>query len=142
MGPGNERVYNRTLSGAEYYVDPYEGKYRKAMLSDVKDWTVVVDGTEEIDICTMPYYSDAGLNLSARDVRGLEVMLENTSKPVELQPYGKQNVEYMIEMGVAVNITSSDSGEYPLTLGFPIYASVDTSKSHSYVSSSCIPSFD
>jgi len=100
LEPDNERVYNRSISGGEYYIDLNNGKYRKAVFSDVKDWARLVDGMEGIDICTMPYYSDASLNMSARDVRGLEILLENTSKHIELQPYGKQNVEYMIKMGI------------------------------------------
>ncbi|MBI4186520.1 MAG: trimethylamine methyltransferase family protein [Chloroflexi bacterium] len=101
LEPGNERVYNRGMSGGEYYIDLQDGKYRKAVLSDVKDWAIATDGTKGIDICCMPYYYDPGLNVSVRDVHGFEILLENTTKPIELQPYGKKNIEYMIEMCLA-----------------------------------------
>jgi trimethylamine--corrinoid protein Co-methyltransferase len=98
---GSGREYTRTMTGGEYYIDLNDGKYRKATLSDAKDWAVVVDGMEDIDICTLPYYYDANLNMSARDVHGLEIMLENTGKHILVDSYGKQNVEYMIKLGIA-----------------------------------------
>lgn len=108
-----KRLYKRSMTGAEGYIDLQTGEYRKVILSDVKDWGILVDGLENIDIATPPYYSDAGLNLKARDVRALEILLENTSKPILVQPYGGKNVEFMIKLGIAERGSEQQLREKP-----------------------------
>lgn len=96
-----QNLYNRSMTGAEGWIDIKDGTYRKVVLSDVRDFAVLDDALENIHIATAPYYCDPGLNLKARDVRLLEIMLENTSKHVLMQPYGGKNTEYMIKLGLA-----------------------------------------
>lgn len=98
---GIDRKYPRTLSGCEMYIDLHSGEYRKITLSDVKDWAVLVDGLENISLCTAPYYSGQGLNPNARDVRAFEILLENTTKHILIAPYGPQNVEFCIQLAIA-----------------------------------------
>jgi trimethylamine--corrinoid protein Co-methyltransferase len=98
---GIARKYLRTLSGCEMCVDLHNGKYRKIALSDVKDWAVLVDGLENVSLCTAPYYSGQGLNPKARDVRAFEILLENTTKHILIAPYGPQNVEFCLQLAIA-----------------------------------------
>lgn len=101
IGPDNYRVYPRSISGAESYIDLHTGEYRKTRISDVKDWAILVDALENIAECTAPYYGDEGYNLQARDVRAFEILLENTTKHIVMQLYGPQNLEFCIKMAVA-----------------------------------------
>lgn len=98
MEPSSERRYSRTLGGAESYVDPHDGRYRKARMSDVKDWAILVDALENITECTTPYYNDEHLNLQARDARGFAILLENTTKHIGIQTYGQHNLEFLIDL--------------------------------------------
>jgi trimethylamine--corrinoid protein Co-methyltransferase len=100
LEPNNEETYGRSISGSEWYVDPADGKRRKVIRSDVGDFARIADALENIHIASGPYYTEANLNLKARDVCCLEILLENTSKPVLIQPYGGENTEYMIKLGV------------------------------------------
>jgi len=97
---GIKKTYARTCSGCEMYIDLYSGKYRKAELSDVKDWGVLVETLENIQICTAPYYAGTGLNLNARDVRAFELLQENISKHILMQVYGPQNLDFCIKLAV------------------------------------------
>jgi trimethylamine--corrinoid protein Co-methyltransferase len=97
VGGGGRRL-TRTLSGAEGYIDLESGKYRKARLADVKDWAVLVEGLNQLDAATVPFYFGRGVNMAARDVRGLEILWEHTRKHTTTGTYGKKNVEYLIEM--------------------------------------------
>lgn len=99
LNSDNENIYNRSMTGAEGYIDLHNEKYRKVIRSDVRDFGIVTDALENIHICTAPYYSDPGLNLNARDVCLLQIMLETTTKPILMQPYGGRNTEYMVKLG-------------------------------------------
>lgn len=101
LGAGIENTYYRSMTGAEGYIDLRTGKYRKVVYSDVKDFALVDDALENIHIVTAPYYCDSDLNLHARDVRLLEILLENTSKHILMQPYTGKNTEFMIKLGLA-----------------------------------------
>lgn len=94
-------TYYRSMTGAEGYIDLRTGKYRKVTYSDVKDFALVDDALENIHIVTAPYYCDPDRNLHARDVRLLEILLENTGKHILMQPYTGKNTEYMIKLGLA-----------------------------------------
>jgi len=117
---GNGKVHNRSMSGAEGYVDLYDRKFRKALLSDVKDFAILVDALENIHIGTAPYYSDAGLNMNARDVRCLELLLENMNKPILIQPYGEKNLQYMIKLGI---VERGSEEEFRMRPRFAVVAS-------------------
>ncbi len=101
IDPGIERLYTRSLSGMVDWRDYRDGKLRQVLRSDLKDWAYICDALENLDMASTPTYSDPGLNLNARDVGALEVLFENTTKHVELQPLGKKNLEYLIELAIA-----------------------------------------
>ena len=101
---GIDRKYLRSLSGCEMYVDLYNGEYRKISFSDVRDWAVLVDSLENVSICTVPYYSGHGINLNARDVRAFEILLENNTEHILIAPYGPQNVDYCLQLAIAIYV--------------------------------------
>ena len=101
IGPGNEKVYTRSISGAELYYDLYDGKCRKARIADVKDWAILIDALDNLHECTAPYFTEEGFNLQARDVRALEILLENSTKHIVMQAYGPKNLEYCINLALA-----------------------------------------
>ena len=99
LEPGGN-TYNRTISGAEGYIDLETGKYRLAKMSDVKDWVKLVDALENIDYFGLPYPSD--VDADTRDLRMMPVVLENTEKHFIFQPYSGEHMELMVELALAV----------------------------------------
>jgi trimethylamine--corrinoid protein Co-methyltransferase len=97
VGSGHRTVY-RTLSGAEEYMDLHSREYRKARISDVRDWAVLVDALPHLDAATIPYYAGSGVNLAVRDVQGLAILWEHTRKHTTTGTYGPKNVEYIAEL--------------------------------------------
>ena len=93
-------TYTRPIGRTEGYIDLDTRRYRKARISDVKDWTRLVDALDNISFCACPYPDD--ILLDTRDIHTLSVMLENTEKHVENVPYSGKNMKYMIELAVAV----------------------------------------
>ena len=94
----NDFVITRSYSGAEHYIDLNNNEIRKARISDVKDWYLLVYALDNIMQCATPYYYDEKSNLKARDVVAFERLLENTTKPIVLQTYGPTNLEYCIHL--------------------------------------------
>lgn len=111
LEPGGN-TYSRPLTGAEGYIDLQTHKYRHVQVSDVKDWTRLVDGLDNISYCAAPYPHDVPID--TRDIRILKVMLENTEKHVEAQPYSGKNFEYMIELVLAVMGSEEELKKRPI----------------------------
>jgi len=111
LEPGGD-IYNRPLTGAEGYIDLETEKYRLAKMSDVTDWAILVDALENIDYCTAPYPSD--VDADTRDIRILPVLLKNTEKHVEIQPYSGEDVERMVELALAVMGSEEELKKRPI----------------------------
>jgi trimethylamine--corrinoid protein Co-methyltransferase len=112
VGHAQQTLY-RTLSGAESYIDLESGEYRKALSSDVRDWAVLVDALENLDAATVPYYSGPMVNMTARDVHGLEILWENTRKHTTTGPYGPKNVRYLVELMTVERGSLSEAKKRP-----------------------------
>ncbi len=113
LDSSNGNIYNRSMTGAEGYVDIRDGKYRKVVKTDVREFALVADALENIHLCTAPYYCDPDLNLNARDVVLLQILLETVRKPILMQPYGLKNTEYMVKMGIAVRGSEEELRKRP-----------------------------
>jgi len=96
----NGKIYSRPLTGAEGYIDIDTGEYRLTKLSDVVDWVRIVDALDNISYCSVPYPNDTRTDI--RDIKLTQLMFENTKKHIEIQPYTGKNLEYIIEMALAV----------------------------------------
>jgi len=106
------KVFTRPLTGAEGYIDIDTGEYRLAKLKDVIDWIRLVDALENISYCTVPYPNDVRADI--RDIQLTQLMLENTNKHIEVQPYTGQNLEYIVEMTLAVMGSKEELKKRPL----------------------------
>lgn len=111
LEPGGE-TYCRPITGAEGYIDVETGKYRMAKMSDVKDWARLVDALNNISYCTAPYPDD--IPVDTRDIRIMQVLLENTEKHVEVQPYTGENMEYIVELALAVMGSEEELKKRPI----------------------------
>jgi len=104
-------IHSRPVTGSEGYVDLSTRAYRKALLSDTKEWARLVDGLEHVSFCAGPYPHD--VPLAARDVHAVRAMIENTEKHVELQTYSGKNMEYICRLALAVQ-TEAELRNEPL----------------------------
>ena len=90
------QVYVRNIGGCEGYVDLKSGKWRKIKAMDLKETIILVDALENIHYCAG--ISPDDIPHRTRDVYEIELMLENTDKHAHVQPYSKENVEYIIKL--------------------------------------------
>lgn len=107
----NGAVHSRPITGAEGYIDLGTRKYRKPMLSDLKDWIKVSDALGNISYCTGLYPWDVTINI--RDLYVAKSLLMNTEKHIEMQPYGGKWMEYIIKLVLTVQ-TKEELKEHPI----------------------------
>ena len=74
-------TFCRPVIGAEGYIDLDTGKYRHVQLSDVPEWTRLLDGLENISYCTEVIPPDIPMN-SGGDSQILRMVIENTDKHI------------------------------------------------------------
>ena len=112
LDANNGKTYGRTLTGGEGYIDFKTGAYRKVLLQDSKNWALIVDALDNIDLCTSPYPHD--VHLDTRDILVLKTMLEYTEKPAVVQPYGYDNLKYMIDLALTISGSKEELKNRPL----------------------------
>lgn len=112
-------TFCRPVIGAEGYIDLETGKYRHVQLSDVKDWTRLVDGLENISYCTEVIPPDIPMN-NGGDSQILRIVLENTEK--HISAYSGNNApkyfKYMVDLAIAAMGSEEEFRKRPL---FTIY---------------------
>ena len=108
----NGKIFTRPLTGAEGYIDIETGEYRLTKLKDVEDWIRLVDALDNISYVSVPYPNDVRTDI--RDIQLTQLMFENTKKHIEIQPYNGKNLEYIIEMALAVMGSKSELKERPI----------------------------
>ena len=111
LEPGG-KTYSRPLTGSEGYIDLETRQYQLAKMSDVKDWARLSDALENISYCASPYPHDVRADI--RDILVMRVLLENTEKYVEVQPYSGKSLEYMIELALAVRGSEEELKNRPI----------------------------
>ncbi len=111
LEPGGD-IFCRPTTGAEGYIDLETGEYRLATMSDLKEWTRLTDGLENIDYCGSLYPSD--VDADTRDIRMMSVMLQNTEKHFVLQPYSGEHLESMVELALAVMGSKEELKKRPI----------------------------
>jgi len=103
LSPGGI-TYTRTVTGSAGYIDDLTtGKYRKILLSDVKDWARLVDALENVNYCSGIFASD--VPLATRDIHIFIAMLENTEKHLQFsaeESGSTENFKYIIRLASAV----------------------------------------
>ena len=90
----------RSTSGAEGYIDLKSREYRTGTTTDLIEWTRLLDNMQHVDICAGFYPLDVPLD--TRDVFTVKTMLENTVKPIFLNPYDADTFQAIIDMAIAI----------------------------------------
>jgi len=109
--PGGD-FHTRPMTGGEGYIDLETREWRKVLTRDLIEWTTLADGLEHVDYVASIYPDD--MNLDTRDVHILRLLLEHSTKHVEVQPYTGMGVGYMVEMIKAVQGGSEEVKKRPL----------------------------
>ncbi|MGD9081267.1 MAG: trimethylamine methyltransferase family protein [Desulfobacterales bacterium] len=96
----NGAFHVRNGSGAFRYFDPESDVFRNVTLADVKICAQFVEALDEISFCAFPSPTDAPKQTA--DIHALKVLLENTSKHINVQPYSAESVEYLLELAQVI----------------------------------------
>ncbi len=107
-----DTIHARPTGGPDHLIDLRTDRYREITLADVAEWAVLVDALENINYVLGIYPND--VPLLTRDVRVAKVMLENTTKHIQLQPYSGINMRYIALMAEAVVGSKKQLREKPL----------------------------
>lgn len=108
-------TFCRPAIGAEGYIDLETGKYRHVRLSDVEDWTRLVDALENISYCTEIIPADTPMD-SGGDSQILRIVLENTEKHISAYcgRNARKYLKYLVELSVAVMGSEEELRKRPL----------------------------
>ncbi len=86
----------RTGTGAHGYVDPRDAKYRDLDLKAVREIAAVGSGLNQVGFLAHPFV--AGVPEITADIHSFSTMVSHANKHCWIQPYGKDNVEYLIRI--------------------------------------------
>lgn len=93
---GDSSFIMRTGTGAHGYVDPRDSKYRNLDLKAVREMAAVGSGLNQIGFLAHPFV--AGVPEVSADLHSYATMISHTKKHCWMQPYGKENVEYLMRI--------------------------------------------
>jgi trimethylamine:corrinoid methyltransferase-like protein len=88
----------RTGTGAHGFVDPETSAYRNLVLDDVATIAKVANGLDEVGFVAHPFVF--GVPELTSDIHGFASLIAKTDKHVWIQPYNKENVEYLMRLAV------------------------------------------
>ncbi|WP_386737215.1 trimethylamine methyltransferase family protein [Lutimaribacter marinistellae] len=86
----------RTGTGAHGYVDPGDASYRNLDLTAVREMAAVASGLEQVGFIAHPFVH--GVPEVTADVHSFAEMVSHTNKHCWMQPYGKENIEYLLKI--------------------------------------------
>jgi len=86
----------RTGTGAHGYVDPRDASYRKTDRQAVREMAAVGSGLDQVGFIAHPFVH--GVPEVTADVHAFAEMVAHTDKHVWMQPYGKENIEYLLRI--------------------------------------------
>ena len=86
----------RTGTGAHGFVDPETGKYRSTKVADAEIIARVANCLDEIGFIAHPFVH--GVPELTADIHSLAQIITHTDKHVWLQPYNKENVEFLLKI--------------------------------------------
>jgi trimethylamine:corrinoid methyltransferase-like protein len=102
----------RTGTGAHGYVDPETGQYRNLDLDAVADIAAVASGLDEVGFISHPFVN--GVPEITSDIHGLAELIRRTDKHVWMQPYSKENIEYLMRLAVIAAGGEAELRQRPL----------------------------
>jgi trimethylamine:corrinoid methyltransferase-like protein len=88
----------RTGTGAHGFVDPETSKYRNMGLADVATIAGVANHLDEIGFIAHPFVH--GVPELTSDIHSLAALIARTDKHVWVQPYNKENIDYLFRLAV------------------------------------------
>lgn len=88
----------RTGTGAHGYVDPETGNYRNLDLRAVAEIGAVASGLDQVGFVAHPFV--AGVPEITADIHSYAAMMNHTDKHCWMQPYSKENIEYLMRIAV------------------------------------------
>lgn len=86
----------RTGTGGHGYVDPRDASYRNMDLAAVSDIVAVANDLEQVGFIAHPFVH--GVPEVTADIHSYARITANTSKHVWMQPYQKENIEYLMKI--------------------------------------------
>ncbi len=86
----------RTGTGGHGYVDPRDASYRNMDLAAVGDIVAVANDLEQVGFIAHPFVH--GVPEVTADIHSYAKITANTHKHVWMQPYQKENVEYLMKV--------------------------------------------
>lgn len=86
----------RSGTGAHGYVDPRDASYRNLDLQAVREMAAVCSDLNQIGYIAHPFVH--GVPEVTADIHSFAEMTAHTNKHCWLQPYGKENVEYVMRI--------------------------------------------
>ncbi|MCP4298380.1 MAG: hypothetical protein GY786_22565 [Proteobacteria bacterium] len=86
----------RTGTGAHGYIDPENGQYRNLDLPAVAEIAAVGNDLDEVGFIAHPFVY--GVPELTSDIHGLAALIQRTNKHVWIQPYNKENIEYLMRI--------------------------------------------
>ncbi|MGO1118871.1 trimethylamine methyltransferase family protein [Rhodovibrionaceae bacterium A322] len=103
----------RTGTGAHGYVDPKTALYRDLDLTAIAEMGAVASGLEQVGFIAHPFV--AGVPEITADIHSFGTLIQHTDKHVWMQPYGKENVEYLMKIAAVAAGGEQALKERPLT---------------------------
>ncbi len=88
----------RTGTGAHGYVDPRDADYRNLDLKAVREIGAVASGLDQIGFIAHPFVH--GVPEVTADIHSFATMVAHTHKHCLVQPYGKETIEFLMEIAV------------------------------------------
>lgn len=88
----------RSGTGAHGFVDPETSAYRNLVLDDVGTIARVTNGLDEVGFVAHPFVF--GVPELTSDIHGFAALIAQTDKHVWIQPYNKENIEYLMRLAV------------------------------------------
>jgi len=95
------RCFYGTGSDCLSIIDHRTNKYRPAVLNDVKEATILSDALENLDF-VMSFFLPSDVDRHSYDLSQMEVMLNNTSKPIVIVTHDEISMAKCVEMAEAV----------------------------------------
>ena len=93
---GDGQFVMRTGTGAHGYVAPQDARYRKTDLAAVAEMGAVAEGLDQVGFVAHPFVH--GVPEVCADIHSFAEMVQRTTKHCWIQPYGKENVEYLMRI--------------------------------------------
>ena len=102
--------YPRSNTGARSYLDADSTTCRDVTVADVEEWGQLTDALDNMDACC--FLTPRDVPAETADIHSLKAVLENTTKPIIVQPHSFHSIPYLLElMKVAASSANDIKGK-------------------------------